>query len=180
MKSLKFRIDEDLYDIRFDSLSIDRNEGIDAENVLIMENGKKMTSFGENFAGHRYNANEVLEFAIAAYLNNNEMYKFVEIPEEIVKAGKKMTEYAVDLNGHRYTKTLYNSWLNEIPLQMVTDLGAVYDNGEGCAYLDEKGNVVTDIEAFMLSAAVDMYKNAEILYITDDYRDYMECMAKDE
>ena len=172
---VEFTVNKDKYVILYDNLEID-NYSIDADIYRITKNGKPEEYFGENFAGHKYNGVDVLTFAILGYINNDQAYSFNLVPKQIQELKAKYFKPFMTVEGREVPEIFVDTLMQKLELVMVTDTCAAYAGPDEEAVLVDvrTGTVITDIFAFFISGACQVYKEDEILYIRDDFKEFLD------
>ncbi len=186
-----------LVEVEFSSLEIDVREPankydipyveIYEEGVSVKINDDEPSTFGENFAGHKYNAAEAFESIVIAYINGNTEVEWIEVPEVIQEfknkffipsgltiAGREVPEKILSSRGDILTLHLASDGFTSEYKEKHPDYpkeykgNTAYTNEFGTyALIDEKGNVVTDIEAFYFSGIMQMEEDENIVFSID-------------
>jgi len=160
---------------------------IDEENVSVYIDNVKQETFGENFIGHKYCAEEVLEGIVVDYLNNNTSIEMIEVPDRIRKFKESFFEpTGIVIAGRDVPKKIVQHGFggNVLTLNYASDgfseaykaenpgypkdyngITAYADaDGDYFTLLDAEGNVVTDIEAFYESGISEMWEKDNIVF----------------
>ena len=177
MNTIKFKKSEATYAISYDNLEIDDQGYVDADIIEITRNGEICTEFGENFAGHRYNGNDVFMSTLHAILNNDYSVNFEAVPEELQDLKSKYFRPVMTVNGRQVPANYYHDYSLKYSagVQMITSKVCAYAGQDGSVALcDSKGALITDIEAFFTSGCLQSYKEDEIFFITPEHEEYMK------
>ena len=157
---------------------------IDEENASVYIDNVKQEAFGENFAGHQYSAEEVLEELVVDYLNNNTSIEWIEVPDRIRKFKESFFEpTGIVIAGRDVPKKIIKHGFggNVLTLSFASDGfseaykaenpdskdyngSAAYTDGDHFALLDAEGSVISDIEAFYESGISEMWEKDNIVF----------------
>lgn len=158
---------------------------IDEENVSVYIDNVKREAFGENFAGHQYSAEEVLQGLVIDYINNNTSIEWIEVPDSIRKfkesffeptgiviAGRDVPKKIIKhgfggniLTLHHASDGFSEAYKTENPGYPKDYNGSTaYTDGDYFALLDAEGSVISDIEAFYESGISEMWEKDNIVY----------------
>ena len=159
---------------------------MDEENVTVYIDEVKQGTFGENFAGHKYNSAEVFEGIVIDYLNNNTSVDWIEIPECIrefkkeffeptglVIAGRDVPKRIIEhgYGGNILTLHFASDGFTEEYKAKTPDYPKGYNGNTAYtdeygtyALLDAEGSVITDIEAFYESGISSMWEADNIVF----------------
>ena len=175
------------YLIKGSNFSVSLEDGVDADDLLITENGKIVEDFGETFAGQKLDASDILGIVIAEYVRNTTSFRFLYVCPQI-KALKDSLEFSMGLcdtcgKETQVMQQIINSRFDKLALGMWYKVGDI----ECLAYLGEdneayllvdatNGRILTDYEAFFTSKVIDDAKNEtfELICINDDMRTMLE------
>lgn len=157
---------------------------IDEENVSVYIDNVKQETFGENFIGHKYSAEEVLQGLVIDYINNNTSIEWIEVPDSIREFKESFFEpTGIVIAGRDVPKKIVQHGGNILTLNYASDgfsetykaenpgypkdyngSAAYTTDGDYFALLDAEGNVVTDIEAFYESGISEMWEKDNIVF----------------
>ena len=177
-----------LIKITFEDFAIEARESridMDEENVIVYIDDVKQETFGKNFAGHQYSAEEVLEGLVVDYLNNNISIEWIEVPECIRKfkdkffeptglviAGRDVPQKIIKhgfggniLTLHHASDGFSEAYKAENPGYPKDYNGSTaYADGDYFALLDAEGSVISDIEVFYESGISEMWEKDNIVF----------------
>lgn len=99
-KLMAFEIKDNLYEV-YGSYELGQESNITApKNVdFILQNGKKMTSFGETWAGAVLDEHDFTAMAVAAYVNDDTSVRFAEVCDALRAYKDSMQTYSHELDG---------------------------------------------------------------------------------
>ncbi len=159
---------------------------MDEENVTVYIDEVKQGAFGENFAGHKYNAAEVFEGLVVDYLNNNTSIDWIDVPETLrdfkktffeptglVIAGRDVPKRIIEhgYGGNILTLHFASDGFTEDYKAKNPDCSKDYNGSTAYtdeygtyALLDAEGSVITDIEAFYESGIASMWEEDNIVF----------------
>ena len=171
------------YLIKGSNFSVTLEDGIDADDISVTENGRIIEDFGETFTGHKQDAADVLDIVIAEYVRNTTSFRFLYVCPQI-KALKDSLEFSMGLcntcgRETQVMQQIINSRFDKLTLGMWYRVGDIerlaYIGEDNEAYLlvdATNGCVLTDYECFFTSGIIDDAKNEafELICINDDMR----------
>lgn len=192
---MNFKKDNKLVEMSFDNFTFeDTGKGwveIDADNIRVLIDGEEKETYGENFAGHKYDAADVFTSIIEAYISCNDAVEYIEVPEEVKVAkvsfcdellvgdrivpkriihNRDILDLKAVSNGYSKTYKSKNPDCSEKYKGC-----AVYLNENGGSVLtDELGAIITDIEAFWMSGVLQINKEDNIVF----GKEYLEKIAE--
>lgn len=152
-----------------------------SELTLLLDN-EKPASYGENFVGHKYCAEEIFAGIVESYLGNDQSVTWVEVPDKLNDLKNSFTHTALTVNGRDIPSKLIHSG-NIMGLIGVTKDGtSFYTNIDGqFAMVAPEGRIVTDIEAFFDSGIYSSIEDEVFVYSTElleQYAQYNELELK--
>ncbi|MCR5279792.1 MAG: hypothetical protein K6E19_10180 [Lachnospiraceae bacterium] len=173
------------YEIR-GSYVPDEEDIIDTfEDLSVLKDGEKMTSFGETWTGSKLNKYNFLGSIIAAYFNADENVTFTfvakEIRDRLVQTysfsvgARKVPDKVIDPSGEMYklialTNTnAYYVWYDE-----------KYDTFDGDMMImtDMTGTTITDIPAFAQGSLLDdAEQGKEFIYVERYTKEWLDEIA---
>ena len=169
--------DEDLDDITYD-------------DVEIIKNGKRQsrdTVFGITFAGHKYNADDVLLQVIEGYMNDDTAYEFTYVCDTIkdFKEATMPSSYLTNTDDieRPVSKTYFQCYpyVRRFEADYIAKDISVYSYEDLVKVLDTStGMSITDMETFCTECIIDsIKKNSPIFFANEDNletfkRDYAE------
>ena len=145
----------------------------------VLQNGNRMESFGETWAGAVMNEGDVLGMAISAYVNDDATVEVVEVCDEIRDFKEQIQSYSHEVDGRKVPDVAVTTYGDIAELVAISKTGAYYVNEESNVFLatNINGSVVTDYEAFFESAFMEDYDKGQMIFMTDTLRQNLEEQA---
>lgn len=173
---LKFKVNGKEYEINYENLVFNiSSRDFDADNVVVLCDGKEQSGFGESFAGYAYTKEDALLAMILAYVNNDTSYDFISVPDEIKKIRQGFFKKQDTVNGRDIPEQFISFNLEVCDVKMITKDGrAAYIGTEETIMTYPDGSVATDMENFFIEGVIDMYQTGDIIFIDPDFEFYLE------
>ncbi len=158
-------------------------DGPTYEALEVTVNGVVTTKFGETFAGHELNADDLLYHAIAFYLSNNSEGTFYYVHPDIAAIMNDESRITLGkCNGRTVYETIYNDELKPLSAQIwwsvIEDdkrneyVGYVGEDDESCALVSAAdGSVCTTYDNFYIGALVSDSEKESFAVICYDAAD---------
>lgn len=176
MKIIEAKVKEHIYEVYGTGLKLRKkldggsDETITLGDIKILDNGRKVTDFGESFSGYKFDAEDAAKSIILGYINNDTTIDAKVITPDL--AGFRdwfVLDNRLELDegkGERIIPKRYITERGYLNIELVTNAGgAFYTDGEAFIAVYPDGSLATDMEAFYFNAICEAVETKDYCYI---------------
>lgn len=143
---------------------------------MVMENGHQKKSFGQTWVGTPVSPKLVFGNLFSSFVNNDCQVEFMEVCQEIKDWKEKFQSYPLTVGNRKIPKIIVTENGELAELCAINRNGFAYyadENETVCVLLNEEGNVVATVDAFLLSSLIDDYKDDNLVFMNGICRQFL-------
>lgn len=158
-----------------------RDSTVKADKIIIYEDGKMITDFGENFSGMAFDAEDAMASLVLGYVNNDTTIDVKKVaPALAAFRDKFVCDNKVSLEEGRAKRVIPKKYLTtsgKLDLELVTNDGAAfYTDGDNFIVTYPDGSMATDMEPFYYNAFSEAIEEGNFQWVSEDVNieDYID------
>ena len=139
-----------------------------SEIDMVMKNGEPIENLD------KIATSGLFQDAVMAFINDDEQVIVHEICSEVRNWKERFQSYTYFAGGRSIPNLAVNRWGEITELEALSDGGnAYYGSAEATLLLSQKGQVLTDIDAFYIQALVDEFERNSLVYCSTYTKEYL-------